>query len=67
MIFTNYFIPGDHTLVKFIKKQEHVITNTENSISNNESKDIEAMEAVFYFDELRMKYEQTNESKRRRY
>ena len=48
MIFTNYFIPGDYTLVKLINKQERVITNTHNSISNDESKHKEILEAGFY-------------------
>ena len=48
MIFTNYFIPEDRTLVKLIKKHERIATNTDNLTSNDESKDEEILEAGFY-------------------
>ena len=48
MMFTNNLIPRDHSLVKFIKKQKHIIVNTDISIFNEESKYEEILETGLY-------------------
>ena len=48
MLYTKYFVPGDDTVVRFIKNQETTIRQIIISVSEEENKNEEMLEEGFY-------------------